>query len=99
MAAYKIEVSEEAKLDLLHYSAFERRIITSEIRAQLADQPMVETKNRKPLRNNPLASWELRVGRYRVFYEVATTVRIVAILAVGHKEHNLLLIRGKEVKL
>ena len=58
MAAYEIEVSEEAKLDLLHYSAFERKIITSEIRAQLANQPTVETKNRKPLRDNPLASWE-----------------------------------------
>jgi hypothetical protein len=67
MGAYEIEVSEEAKLDLLHYSAFERKIITFEIRAQLADQPMVETKNRKPPRDNPLASWELRVGRYRVF--------------------------------
>jgi mRNA-degrading endonuclease RelE of RelBE toxin-antitoxin system len=99
MAAYEIEVSEAAKIDLSYYSAFERKIITSEIRAQLADQPMVETKNRKPLRDNPLASWELRVGRYRVFYEVAETVRIVAILAVGHKEHNVLLIRGKEVKI
>ena len=99
MTTYEIEVSEEAKLDLLHYSAFERKIITSEIRAQLANQPTVETKNRKPLRDNPLASWELRVGRYRVFYEVAQTVRIVAILAVGHKEHNVLMIRGREVKL
>jgi mRNA-degrading endonuclease RelE of RelBE toxin-antitoxin system len=99
MATYEIEVSEEAKQDLLYYSAFERKIITSEIRAQLAVQPMMETKNRKPLRDNPLASWELRVGRYRVFYEVAQAVRIVAILAVGHKEHNVLLIRGREVKL
>jgi hypothetical protein len=29
-----------------------------------------ETRNRKPLRDNPLADWELRVGRFRVFYEV-----------------------------
>ncbi len=99
MAIYEIEVSEEAKLDLSYYSAFERKIITSEIRTQLSDQPMMETKNRKPLRDNPLSSWELRIGRYRVFYEVAQTVRIVAILAVGHKEHNILLIRGREVKL
>jgi hypothetical protein len=34
---YEIEVSEEAKLDLLHYSAFERKIITSGIREQLAE--------------------------------------------------------------
>jgi len=47
MPAYEIQVSEEAKLDLLHYSAFERKMIASEIRAQLGDQPTVETKNRK----------------------------------------------------
>ena len=99
MAAYQIEVSEDARTDLSYYSAFERKIITSEIRVQLAHQPQVETKNRKPLRDNPIASWELRVGKYRVFYEVAETVRIVAIVAVGHKEHNVLLVRGKEVKL
>jgi mRNA-degrading endonuclease RelE of RelBE toxin-antitoxin system len=99
MAAYQIEVSEDARADLSYYSAFERKIITSEIRVQLAHQPQVETKNRKPLRDNPIASWELRVGKYRVFYEVAETVRIVAIVAVGHKEHNVLIVRGKEVKL
>jgi mRNA-degrading endonuclease RelE of RelBE toxin-antitoxin system len=99
MAVYQIEVSEDARTDLSYYSTFERKIITSEIRVQLAHQPQVETKNRKPVRDNPIASWELRVGKYRVFYEVAETVRIVAIVAVGHKEHNVLLVRGKEVKL
>jgi mRNA-degrading endonuclease RelE of RelBE toxin-antitoxin system len=99
MAAYQIEVSEDARADLSYYSAFERKIITSEIRVQLAHQPQVETKNRKPLRDNPIASWELRVGKYRVFYEVAETVRIVAIVAVGHKEHDILMVRDKEVKL
>lgn len=99
MAAYQIEVTEDARIDLSYYSVFERKIITSEIRVQLTHKPLVETKNRKPLRDNPIASWELRVGKYRVFYEVAEAVRIVAIVAVGHKEHNVLLIRGKEVKL
>ncbi len=68
MAEYRIEVTEEAKTDLSFYPAFERKIITAEIRVQLIHQPLVETKNRKPLRDNPLASWELRVGNYRVFY-------------------------------
>lgn len=99
MAEYQLEVTEEAKVDLSSYTAFERKIITTEIRAQLTYQPLVETKNRKPLRDNPIASWELRAGRYRIFYEVAEPARMVTVVFVGHKEHNVLYVRGKEVKL
>ena len=99
MAGYQIDLTEEAKADLDCYTAFERKIITSEIRAQLTHQPLIETKNRKPLRENPIASWELRVGKCRVFYEVEETARIVTIVSVGHKEHNVLWIRGKEVQI
>jgi mRNA-degrading endonuclease RelE of RelBE toxin-antitoxin system len=99
MASYQIEVTEEAKGDLFYYTAFERKIIVSGIREQLTHQPHVETKNRKPLRDNPLASWELRVGKYRIFYEVDDTASTVSVVSVGHKGHNVLLIRGKEVQL
>lgn len=99
MASYQIEVTEEAKGDLFYYTVFERKIIVSRIREQLTHQPHVETKNCKPLRDKPLASWELRVGKYRVFYEVNETANTVSVVSVGHKEHNLLLIRGKEVQL
>ena len=99
MASYRIEVTEDAKVDLSHYSAFERKLIVSEIREQLTHQPLVETKNRKSLRDNPIASWELRIGKFRVFYEVNEPVEMVSIVSVGHKVHNILLIRGKEVQL
>ena len=99
MAAYRIEVTEEAKSDLNHYTAFERKLIVSQIREQLSEQPNVETKNRKQLRDNPISSWELRVGRFRVFYEVDVVGKIVVIVSVGHKDHNILVIRGKEVRL
>ncbi len=99
MANFQIDVTEEAKGDLSYYTAFERKIMVSEIREQLTHQPHVETKNRKPLRDNPVASWELRVGKYRVFYEVDETARTVSVVSVGHKEHNVLWIRGKEVQL
>lgn len=99
MAAYQIEVTEDAKDDLSYYTAFERKTIALEIRKQLTHLPLAETRNRKKLRDNPLASWEMRVGKYRVFYEVETASRTVIILAVGHKEHNLLLVRGAEAKL
>ena len=64
MASYRIEVTEEAKIDLSHYTAFERKIIVTAMREQLMEQPDFETKNRKLLRENPIASWELRVGKY-----------------------------------
>jgi addiction module RelE/StbE family toxin len=99
MAEYQIEVTEDAKVDLDFYSAYERKSIVSEIRVQLSHQPLLETKNRKPLRENPIASWELRVGKYRVFYEVDDAARIVTVVSVGHKEHNALLVRGRELQI
>ena len=63
-------------------------------------EPLAETRNRKPLRPNLLAPWELRVGELRVFYEVAgDQYDVVRILAVGQKKGNRLLIAGKEVKI
>ena len=99
MASYQIEVTEEGKVDLSYYTAFERKAIVSEIRNQLTHEPQVETRNRKLLRDNPVASWELRAGKYRVFYEVDQPTGTVSVVSVGHKEHNVLLIRGKEVQL
>jgi hypothetical protein len=52
-----------------------------------------------PLRPNDLAAWELRLGAFRVFYEVDPQSMIVWVKAIGRKEHNRLLIRGKEVLL
>ena len=99
MAGYRIEVTEDAKIDLATYAAFERKIIVSGIREQLTEQPGLETKNRKVLRENPIATWELRVGKYRVFYEVNRAAQVVTIVSIGHKEHNVLFIRGTEVSL
>jgi mRNA-degrading endonuclease RelE of RelBE toxin-antitoxin system len=96
MNQYEIVFTEEARQDLLQYNPYEQKIIVSEIRQQLAFQPLVETKNRKELRENPMASWELRAGRFRIFYQVLENE--VSVIAIGHKDHNRLFIRGKEVK-
>ena len=39
------------------------------------------------------------LGKFRVFYEVNEPAEMVSIVSVGHKVHNVLLIRGKEVQL
>ena len=99
MAGFRIEFTEEAKADLVWFSANERKSIVEELKRQLADRPMDETRNRKQLRDNPVARWELRIGKYRVFYEVAQETSTVYVGAVGFKAHNVLYIRGEEVEL
>jgi mRNA-degrading endonuclease RelE of RelBE toxin-antitoxin system len=98
--SYEIEFAESFKAQLRHLPARSRSILLTTIKAQLLHDPLVETRNRKRLRPNPLAPWELRVGDLRVFYEVAEEgAKRVYILAVGEKRGNSLWIAGEEVKL
>jgi len=59
---------------------------------------LVETRNRKPLRSNPVATWELRIRKARVFYDVEGSAK-VTILAIGIKKGNRLYIEGREIQL
>lgn len=97
---YAIEFAESVKEQLRDLSARQRTAIFDSIESQLVHEPLTETRNRKPLRPNPIAPWELRIGELRIFYEVAAdgpdTVRI---LAVGQKKRNKLIIAGKELEL
>ena len=66
---------------------------------QLIHQPDVETRNRKPMRPNPLAPWELRIDDLRVYYDIRKEPQQrVTIVAVGVKERNRLWIGGVEVE-
>ncbi len=95
---YNIDIKESANDDLLHYDTFEQRIIVKAIMKYLQFDANIETRKRKQLRSNPVAPWELKIGKYRVFYEVAEGQKI-NILAIGHKDHNELLIRGRKVQI
>jgi mRNA-degrading endonuclease RelE of RelBE toxin-antitoxin system len=67
---------------------------------QLKHQPTVETRNRKPMRPNPLAPWELRIGNLRVYYDVENDPEpTVFIRAVGIKERNQVRIGGEVIEL
>ncbi len=97
MAEFQVGFNADGKKDLDFFSARDRKIIAANIKKQLAREPLKETRNRKRLRDNPLAPWELRVRHFRVFYKVEAN--IVTVVGVGCKEHNKLFIRGKEVQL
>jgi mRNA-degrading endonuclease RelE of RelBE toxin-antitoxin system len=73
---YNIEVHEQAILELGALRAFDQRRLLADIRDQLTEQPTVATRRRKclldltPSFEHELPVWELRVGSFRVFYDV-----------------------------
>jgi hypothetical protein len=81
----------------------EQNIVLDAIINQLSYQANVETRNRKRMRSNPLACWELRVGNLRIYYDVEEDqdkqLSIVAIRAVGIKQRNKVVIGGQEIEL
>ena len=104
---YQISLTESAKGDIAHFEPHDQRIIVAGIISHLKVDAEVRTKRKKPLRSNPVAPWELRLDKFRVFYSIegdseAKTekrAKSVKVVAVGHKEHNELFIRGKKVQL
>lgn len=95
---FDIRLVPSADGDLDCYRASEQKAILSGISRFLETDADVETPRRKKLRPNPLAPWELRLGDYRVFYEIPEE-GVVRVLAVGHKRHSELLIRRQRVEI
>ena len=95
---FQINLTADAEEDLAYFKAHEQRVILDGIEIHLRLEADQESRRRKKLRPNPVAPWELRIDKYRAFYDVedATTVWITAI---GEKEHNDVLIRGRKVTL
>ena len=88
---YEIRFAEDVVIDLKKLSAYHRRTVLDAIEVQLRAEPTTETRNRKQLANlvppwkaePPI--WELRVGEYRVFYDVSEEERVVDVRAVRKK--------------
>ncbi len=55
--------------------------------------------NRKQLRANPLATWELRVQQFRVLYNVDHEIVTILVVAIAVKEGNKFIIEGEEYPL
>jgi len=98
--AYQIEYSPDAEDHLRGLTARQRAIVLDNVDDQLTYQPGVETRNRKPMRPNPIAPWELRIGDLRVYYDFSEEPkRIVYVRAIGIKDRNIVRIGGEEIQL
>jgi mRNA-degrading endonuclease RelE of RelBE toxin-antitoxin system len=94
---YQVVVDPEIEGHLRALPVHLRRRVQDVLLDRVAHQPTTETRNRFRMRPNRLATWELRVGPARVYYDVAgDTVRV---LAVGRKRGNRVVIGGEEVDL
>ena len=98
--AYRIEYSPDAEDHLRALTARQQAIVLDAVEVQLGHQPTVETRNRKPMRTNPLAPWELRLGDLRVYYDVEDApAPIVMVRAVGIQKRNIVRIGREAIEL
>ncbi len=96
---FKIEFTPESLDDMSMLRKHERRRIFGEIEKQLKHQPEHETRNRKKLRPNQIAEWELCVDNFRIFYDIDKDEKTVKIATVGYKIGSKLFIHGEEYEL
>jgi mRNA-degrading endonuclease RelE of RelBE toxin-antitoxin system len=88
---FAIEITDYAYDEVQAIKPYYRRRIIDSIFGQLSNQPTVETRNRKilsgvqPSFEHKLPVWELRVGSYRVYYDVSEESMTVVIRAVRVK--------------
>lgn len=91
---YEIEFAEGVFDDLKRLRAYERTHILDEIDIQLQYEPLKQTRNRKPLFGltppweHVPPIWELRIGEWRVFYDIDTSLAVVTVRAIRHKPPN-----------
>ena len=92
---FPIVFAEGVKKDLEALRAYDRRLLLDAIERHLAPAPNVVTKQRKLLHSLVppfeaiLPIWQLRVGVFRVFYDVSAEERQVYVRAVRRKPPHL----------
>ena len=91
----EIVYSDEAVQDLKELRAFERSALFDQIEQVLAVNPTLESKAKvKRLKEPAPTQYRLRVGEYRVFYDVEEQA-VVSVLRILSKEASLDYLRGE----
>jgi mRNA-degrading endonuclease RelE of RelBE toxin-antitoxin system len=88
---YRLRFAKSVVGDPQRLRAYDRQGIVEAIEKQLREEPVRPTRNRKLLVNlippwtAELPVWELRVGDYRVFYDISQEDETVYVRAVRKK--------------
>jgi len=95
-------VYEAAAIEDLQWLTRRQQVIVDDaVQRHLRDNPTTASTRRVPMRPNDfLATWELRVGDLRAYYDVEEEPDPrVRILRVGIKERNRVRVRGRYVEM
>lgn len=92
---YTITYTHTALSDLHTFRKYEQNTILDAIDTQLPYEPMVETQNRFRREPPDIADWELRIGVFRVYYNVDEQIAIVHIERIGYKPNNTVFFRKR----
>ena len=98
MAEFEINLTVGAGADLKWSDAYARTMILNGLELHLRHEPTTGTQRLKSLRPNAVAGWELRLGDFRVLYDVDAMRHSVTIQVIGLKRGNRLIVQGKEFK-
>ena len=88
---YRVAYADDISDDLAGLRAYDRKRILDLLEKQLGYEPSKSTKNRKSLHGlvppweHTYPVWELRIGAYRVFYDVDEQASLVTVRAIRHK--------------
>ena|SRR5437764_7174306 len=96
---YRLDISPDAESHLIPLRKFDQTRIVNAMETQLTHEPLKPSRNRTPMRSNLIATWELRVANFRVYYDVNEPEQMVLIRAIGIKQHGSVSIGGEEVDL
>lgn len=93
---FEINLTEGAQADLRWFVTYAQRIIVDGIEIHLRYQPTAGSRKIIAMQPNPVAGWELRLGDYRILYDVDEAARIVTVEVIGEKRGNRLIVQGEE---
>jgi mRNA-degrading endonuclease RelE of RelBE toxin-antitoxin system len=88
---FQIEYSASVSDDLADLNARDRKTILDRIDEQLSHEPTRKSRNKKeitgliPPWDHEPPIWQLRVGEFRVFYDVDESTERVYVRAIRHK--------------
>jgi mRNA-degrading endonuclease RelE of RelBE toxin-antitoxin system len=85
-SSFRIQYAIEAVHDIRRLRVFDQRAITQEIERHLSIKPLATSRSRIKRMDQPFWSqFRLRVGHFRVYYDVDEPAGIVSVLRVLHK--------------
>ena len=93
---FKINLTDGAEADLRWFVTYAQRIIVDGINIHLRYQPTAGSRKIIAMQPNAVAGWELRLGDYRVLYDVDEAERVVTVQLIGEKCGNRLIVQGQE---